>query len=225
MLDSSKKTLRECPWWSVRESNPRPRQCECRALSAELTPLPLYYSTILIKAQGLDAGDGVSKGEGADLVTDFGDVFGIAIEMGFGLRTVGGFGGGFLTDEGDLFHPIGEVLHVLFAEATSSDSGGAEADARGAEGGGTVVGERVSIQGEADSIESLLVEFTVDAETGFDVDEDEMIIGAAALEGEAIVYEGIGEGFGILDDILSVSLKLGLQSFAESNGFSGNNML
>lgn len=33
-----------CQWWSVRESNPRPRQCECRALSAELTPQHLYYT-------------------------------------------------------------------------------------------------------------------------------------------------------------------------------------
>ncbi len=31
-------------WWSVRESNPRPQQCECCALSAELTPHHLYYT-------------------------------------------------------------------------------------------------------------------------------------------------------------------------------------
>lgn len=31
-------------WWSVRESNPRPRQCECRALSAELTPHELIIT-------------------------------------------------------------------------------------------------------------------------------------------------------------------------------------
>ena len=45
-----KVALSTC-WWSMGDSNPRPRQCECRALSAELMPRPINYTRSLKNLQ------------------------------------------------------------------------------------------------------------------------------------------------------------------------------
>src|SRR5918992_4121044 len=40
-------------WWRVRDSNPRPRRCERRALPTELTPRPALFYTALGAASTL----------------------------------------------------------------------------------------------------------------------------------------------------------------------------
>ena len=120
------------------------------------------------------------------------------------------FVSGFLADEGDLFHPASETLHFVLTEATSGDGGSAETDAGWTEGATFVSGEGIGIQGEADEIESSLVEFAVDTKAGFGINKDEVIIGAAALEDKAGILECGSEGFGVVNNLGGVIFEFWL---------------
>ena len=43
--ENDRKSALYSEWWSMRDLNPRPPQCECGALSAELIPQQHYYNT------------------------------------------------------------------------------------------------------------------------------------------------------------------------------------
>ena len=120
------------------------------------------------------------------------------------------FGAGFFADVGDMFHPDGELFHLWDAEATSGDGWGAETDSRGTKSGAFVVREGVSIQSEADHIEGFFVDFAVEAERFLAVDENEVVVGAITLEDEALIFELVGEGFGVFDDVFGVGFELRL---------------
>ncbi len=57
----------------MRDLNPRPPQCECGALSAELIPQQHYYNTFL------DGWDGKFERQGPDFVFNDSKVFGVII--------------------------------------------------------------------------------------------------------------------------------------------------
>lgn len=135
------------------------------------------------------------------------------------------FGTGGSAELGDLVHEIGDLVHFANAHAASGDGRRAEAYARGAESAALVARESVGIERETDGVEGFFVEFAIDAEAGFDIDEDEMIVGAAALKYETVLEEASGEGFGVLDDVLGVSGEFRLERFVESDGFGGDDML
>ena len=52
-----------------------------------------------------------------------------------------------------------------------------------------------------------------------------MVVGAAALEGEAEVLELGGKGSGVGDDLLGVGLEGGLEIFTEGHSLGGDDVL
>lgn len=133
--------------------------------------------------------------------------------------------GGFDANIGDLFHPSGDLLHFGGAEAAGGNSGRTEADAGRAEGSAFIVGEGIGVQGEADTVEGGFVEFAVEAEATADINEDEVVLGAVALEFEAEILKFGGESLSVFDDFLGVIMEFGLEIFLKSDGFCGDDML
>ena len=72
-------------------------------------------------------------------------------------------------------------------------AGGADAQAGGDERRLGVVGDRVLVQRDAGAVERLLGHLAGDAE-GPEVDEHEVVVGAAGDDAEALVGQGGGEG-------------------------------
>ena len=163
-----------------------------------------------------NAWDGKLAGEGADFSADGRKVGGVLIEMIFAAS--------FDAEIEDAFHPAGDDFHFGEAETAGGHGGSAEPHAGGAEGAALVGGEGVGVQGEPDFVEGGFVGFAVDTEAIFDVDEDEVVVGATTLEGEAEGLEFGGEGFGVGDDLLGVGLEGGLEIFAEGHGFGGDDV-
>ena len=61
----------------------------------------------------------------------------------------------------------------------------------------------------AGAVEGLLGHLAGDAE-GAQVDQHEVVVGAAGHDAEAFGREGFGEGVGVLHDLVRVVLELGL---------------
>lgn len=72
-----------------------------------------------------------------------------------------------------------------------------------------VGGEGISVQGETDFVESIFVEFTINTAATFDVDEDEVVIGAVTLQDEIMRLESFCKSFGVFDNILGIGAKIG----------------
>ena len=164
-----------------------------------------------------NAWDGKLAGEGADFGADGLKLGGVLVQFVFAAS--------FDAEIQDLLHPAGDNFHLGETEAAGGHGGSAEPDAGGAEGAAFIGGEGVGVQGETDFVEGGFVGFAVDAEAIFDVDEDEVVVGAATLEGEAEVLEFGGEGFGVGDDLLGVGLEGGLEIFAEGHSLGGNDVV
>ena len=163
-----------------------------------------------------DTGDGKSAGEGADFGADGLKLGGVLIQLVFAASLD--------AEIQDQLHPAGDDFHLGETETAGGHGGSAEPYAGGAEGAAFIGGEGVGVQGEPDFVEGGFVGFAVDAEAIFDVDEDEVVVGATALEGETEVLEFGGEGFGVGDDLLGVGLEGGLEIFAEGHSLGGDDV-
>ena len=60
---------------------------------------------------------------------------------------------------------------------------------------------------------------------GAQVDEHEVVVGAAGDEAEAALDHRLGQRRGVVDDLLDVGLELGLQRLAEGDGLGGDDVL
>ena len=128
-----------------------------------------------------DAGDGKLAGESADFGADSLKLGGVLVQLVFAAS--------FDAEIQNLFHPAGDDFHLGETETAGGHRGGAEPHAGGAEGAAFVGGEGVGVQGETDFVKRGFVDLAVNTKTVFDVDQDEVVVGAATLEGEAEVLE------------------------------------
>lgn len=192
----------------------------------------------------VDTRDREAKCNFADFGAEVVELVGVGSEevgVGFGSRSfsvVGGLSGsvdrgfsgssvsagGFDADVGDLFHPSGDLLHFDGAEATGGNSGRTEADAGRTKGSAFIVREGIGVKGETDAVEGGFVEFAVEAEATADIDKDEVVLGAVALEFEAEILEFGGESLSVFDDFLGVIMEFGLEVFLKSDGFRGDDV-
>mmetsp|Transcript_3376 Transcript_3376/g.10447 ORF Transcript_3376/g.10447 Transcript_3376/m.10447 type:complete len:478 (+) Transcript_3376:332-1765(+) len=110
---------------------------------------------------------------------------------------------GGLDIAGDLDAPVEEVGdggEVGLLEAARGEGGRAHADAGGREGG-FVAGHGVLVERDGGELEDGLDPGAVDVAGGLEVDEAEVIVGAAGDERVAASGEGLGEGLGVGDDL------------------------
>ncbi len=84
--------------------------------------------------------------------------------------------------------------------------------------------EGIGVKSEADAVKGGFVEFAVEAEAVADVDKDEVVFGAVALEFEAEILEFGGESLGVFDDFLGVIMEFGLEIFLKSDSFRGDDV-
>ena len=163
-----------------------------------------------------DAGDGKLAGESADFGTDGLKLGGVLVQLVFAASLD--------AEIQDPLHPAGDDFHLGETETAGGHGGSAEPYAGGAEGAAFIGGEGVGVQGEPSFVKRGFVSLAINAKTVFDVDQDEVVVGAATLEGEAEVLEFGGEGFGVGDDLLGVGLEGGLEIFAEGHSLGGNDV-
>ena len=134
-------------------------------------------------------------------------------------------GGGVAGTGGGAIEPGGDEFHVLFLEAAGGEGGGADADAGGFHGFAGVVGHHVFVDDDAGGLKP---EFDGGAgEVGVfaaEVDEHEVVVGAAGDEAVAAIEEFVGEGLGVFDDLAGVGFELGFEGFTEGDGLGGDDV-
>ncbi len=115
-------------------------------------------------------------------------------------------------------------MHFGFTEATGGHGWSTETDTGRTERGAFVGGEGISVQSKADFVEGVFVEFAVNTTATLNVDEDEVVFGAVALENKVVGFEVVGESPSVFDDIFGVSVETWLKGLTESDGFGGDNV-
>ena len=119
----------------------------------------------------------------------------------------------------------GDLVHVLGEQAAGGDGRSAEADAGGLEGGTRLERDGVLVTGDVGEIEGLLRllrgEF---GQVGAEVDEEEVVVGAAGHDPVAARLHRGAEGARVLDDLGGVGLELGLEALAETHGLGGDDV-
>ncbi len=151
-----------------------------------------------------------------ELVGEFGDFVPDAGEDG----VVGAVSEGLVDPESDL-------AHLGFAHAASGEGRRADADSRGLERRVDVVGDAVLVDGDARFAEGELgfrAEHAGGVAGAEDVDEHDMVVGAAGDDAPAGFLQCGGEDLGVGDDLLRVGGEGGLQGFAEGNGLGGDDV-
>ncbi len=118
---------------------------------------------------------------------------------------------------------LADALELVCIEAAGGAGGGAHADAAGHEGRAGLVGDGVLVHGKAHALEQLLCFLAGDVGGG-EVDEHQMVVGAAGNQAKAALNHALAHCGAVGDDVLDVGLELGLQRLAEGNGLGGDDV-
>src|SRR5262249_55504737 len=86
-----------------------------------------------------------------------------------------------------------------------------------------VKGNLVLVDGNAGVIERFLGDFAGQAAFG-NVNEQQVIVGAAGYDAETEAFEFVGEGASVGDGLRRIGLELGLECLAERNGLGGDDV-
>ena len=119
--------------------------------------------------------------------------------------------------------PPGDGAHFGLVHATGGEGGGADADAGGLEGRVLIVGNGVFVDGDAGLAKGVLGFGAEDAALE-DVDEEDVGVGAAGDDAQAVGGEIFGEDFGVGDNLGDVGAEVGLEGFAKGNGLGGDDV-
>ncbi len=119
----------------------------------------------------------------------------------------------------------GNFPEGILAHATGGTGRAAQAEAAGLEGAAGFARNRIPVGGDIGTIEGDLSGFPCEVGVASaEVDEDQVVIGAAAGELVAALKEGLGEGLGIGLNLLLVSLEGRLHGLGEANGLGGDDV-
>ena len=144
-------------------------------------------------------------------------------DFGRGGGDGGGVGGVSVGGAPDLGEESADLGHFRFLHATGGGGRDTEADAAPFHGVGGVAGHRVFVAGEVGVFDQLFR--LVAAEVGgADIDQHEVVVGAAGEDGEPFALEGGGEGTAVFDDLGGVAFEFRLERFTEANRFGGDDV-
>ena len=124
----------------------------------------------------------------------------------------------------DLVQEFGDLFEVLFAHLTGSKSRGSNTDSTGCDGG-SVTGDAVLIEGDADGIASLL-ELGSGNSLGLQVPQDQVVLGTS--RGHLVSVLGlktVSKGSGVGLNLLGVDLEFRGHDLLELGGNTGNLVL
>ena len=116
---------------------------------------------------------------------------------------------------------VGNALHLLHAQATGGGGGGADADTGGVGRLLRIVGNGVLVDGDVYLVQTLLHLLARDAH-GAEIHQNEVVVGAARDQIKALGLQRLGQSLAVENDLMLVSLELGLESLAEANCLSSN---
>ena len=143
---------------------------------------------------------------------------GKVLELGSGL---------FLELEGgleDLVQKLTNLFKVLLAHLTGGQGGSTDADTSGGDGG-SVTGDAVLVEGDADVVAGLFVLGSGDS-IGLEVPQDQVVFGSSRGHLVTVLrLEEVGKGGGVGLDLLGVDLEFGGHDFLELGGDTGDLVL
>ena len=119
--------------------------------------------------------------------------------------------------------PAGDGDHLLFLHAAGGDGGSADADAARFERGGGVERDAVLVHGDAGLVERFLGDLAVEALRA-EVDEHEVVVGAAGDDAEPVAGERGGERRGVGDDLPLILVEPRLERFVEADRLGGDDV-
>ena len=118
---------------------------------------------------------------------------------------------------------MGTACTGRLLEAPGRDRGGAHADARGLAGAAGIAGDLVLVHGDVHRVQALLQLPTADVGL-LQVDQHQVIVGAAGDQLRAVCQQRVGHGLRVGDDLALVLLELRLQRLAQHHGLRGDDV-
>ena len=119
---------------------------------------------------------------------------------------------------------VGNALHLLFAQTAGGHSGSADTDTGSHCRLLRIVGDGILVQGDMVGIAADL-QFLAGDVHGPQVSKHQMVVGAAGDQVEALFQQSGGHSLGVLHDVLSIGLELGLHSFLQADGLGSDDVL
>ena len=121
---------------------------------------------------------------------------------------------------------VGDGGHLGLAHALGGDRRRADAQARGDVRRAGVVGHRVLVEADAGLVEreAGLLARQVGVE-GAQVDEHQVVVGAARHEAEPVAGQRLGQGGGVAHDLGGVLLELGRGRLGEGDGLGRDDVV
>ena len=115
------------------------------------------------------------------------------------------------------------VRNSADAKAARRARRGAEADARGDEGRARVVGNAVLVAGDRGAVEALFGRLAGDL-LGREIDQHQMVIGAAGDDFEAVFLKRGGERLGVFGHGAGIGLEFWLERLGEGDCLGGDDV-
>lgn len=130
-----------------------------------------------------------------------------------------------LGSQGDLDSLVEEVcdlLHLGFLHGPGSQGGETDSNTTG-HLGGSVTGDGVLVNGDVSFVTDLFNLGTGQAQ-GSQVPENQVVVGTVGLELVVVADQDLGDGPGVGDDLLGVSLEGGVGSLLQCDGDTGDGL-
>ena len=115
-------------------------------------------------------------------------------------------------------------LHLGHAHAAGGNSRGAQTHARSHEWAAGLAGDSVLIGGDVHAVQTCF-QLLAGALLVTQVDEHQMVVGAAGHQLDAAFLQSCGQSLGVLHDLAGILLELRLQRLAEADGLGGDDVL
>ena len=121
----------------------------------------------------------------------------------------------------DIGNPSADLVHFRLAHPARGHRRAAEANSAGLERRERVERNGVLVDGDACTVQSQLGVATGEP-AGVQLDEEQMIVGAAADDAKAMFGNGRGQGSGVDHDLLLILAEFGVRGFFEANRLCGD---
>lgn len=117
---------------------------------------------------------------------------------------------------------VGNLLHLGFLHGSGSQGGETDSDTTG-NLGGSVTGDGVLVDGDVGLVTDLLDLGTSQTQRS-QIPKDQMVVGTISLELVVVTEKNLGDGSGVGNDLLGVSLEGGVGGLLQRDGDTGNGL-